>query len=187
MKKVILIMVVVSFLFSGIAFANDDESNLPASQRTDQFTTHQNDDDGRVKALIGAERIPIVDPADIRDPNFVGDRGFVPPTTVDQDRIRGLKPPVQPAGPKSTVSPESPAAPDSSKAPSSILLDEESEKRPELTYQYENEKYRYEDSSGRVCGDSNFSVMRHVQTPARAIVPSGAVNPINQPVPPGQL
>ena len=111
MKKLLMVVLAV-FLTVSIAGAAE-ESNFPDSQRTDQFTIHQQtDNDDQVKALIGADRIPVVDNADLENPQFVGERqGAAASIELQKQTSQDARSAVSPSVPTGTVSPAAPIKP----------------------------------------------------------------------------
>lgn len=110
MKKIVLVaFLVLSFIITGNAFALDDNPD-PTKRSTNMFI--QQDDDGpSIKALVGSDNIPLVDEADIRDPNFVGDRNFSTPPVQNYPHDRSIKGPAGINAPGQTGTPASPVQP----------------------------------------------------------------------------
>ena len=108
MKKGIIGCILLSFLITGIAFAEDEL----VVQGTNQFTPYQSDErEPSIKALIGSEQLPIVDNADIRNPNFIGEREGIANRQVLPQRERIISSPSRtttPTGANGVVSPVSP-------------------------------------------------------------------------------
>lgn len=110
MKKLFMVVFAMCFMSVSMVYAAD-ESNLPDSNRTDQFTVYQQtDDDDQVKALIGADRIPVVDNAELNNPQFVGERQDVEASLkIQQHNPSGARSPSAVAGP--SINPTGPSAP----------------------------------------------------------------------------
>jgi hypothetical protein len=158
MKRTISIIVVLSFIFVGISIAAE-ESNLPKSNRTDKFTTYQEtDNDDRVKALIGAERIPIVDNAMLNDPQFVGERpGQAESLELQKQTRSGVQSPNAP-----TITSSIPSTPAS---PAPVLPVQKFDEDETII------KYDAADSEGGTWNNGTLGERRQAQSPGTAVAP----------------
>lgn len=112
MKKLFIAVLASLFICASMVYAAD-ESNLPDSQRTDQFTINQQtENDDQVKALIGAERIPVVDNARLENPQFVGERqGADVSIQLQKQTPSGIRSVATPTDPEASDTPSATVAP----------------------------------------------------------------------------
>ena len=169
-----ILMVVLAVLLAASIASAAEESNLPDSQRTDQFTTYQQtDNDKQVKALIGADRIPVVDNANLNNPQFVGERQMkdadkdIPQESIlqaiEKAPTPSVKSPFAPVGPTDPSSVQSPDTPDTVRKPISILVEEE---KGGFTASADVFKYDGQDSRGNVIRNNGpVGEIRQVQNP----------------------
>lgn len=164
MKKLILAVVVLSFVMAGAAFADDEDT--PKIRDTDQFTQYQDDErEPSIKALIGSDQLPIVEQG-IREPNF----GVIP--DVDASKELQKQTPASVRSPSTSLIPAiDPANPADPEAPDTVVKVQEFEGDPDV-------KYYYETSSGKTGqGGGGIGEIRQMQSPGSASPPINPTSP----------